>query len=73
MKDYVILRFISNGKKQAVRLTAAKLIEEEEVVITRSRDLYYVILPGIEIGMPKKVLIKLTELAKHAMEQEKWV
>ncbi len=73
MRDYVILRFISNGKKHAVRLTAAKLIEDEEVVITRSRGLYYVILPGIEIGMSRRVLLKLIELARHAMEQEKWV
>jgi len=48
-------------------------VEEEEIVINHQRGLYFIILPGVEIGMSARTLKKVIKLAQHAMEQERWV
>lgn len=74
-RDFVIIRFLGNGKKYAVRFAAARIVEEEELVISRTGNHYFLILPGFEIGMPHKVLKKFVELANYVLEQERerWI
>ena len=73
MKEYIIVRLVASNKKQVVRFISARVIEDEEVIISRYKGLYFIILPGVEIGMPLRTLKRMIALAQHAMEQEKWV
>ncbi len=68
MKEYIIVRLVSSGKKQVVRFISARVIEEVEVIISRYKKLYFIIPPNVEIGMPLCTLKRLISLAQHAVE-----
>ncbi len=73
MKEYIVVRLVASNRKQVIRFISAKVVEEEEIIISRYRGLYFIILPGVEIGMPLRTLKRLISLAQHAIEQEKWI
>jgi hypothetical protein len=74
MKEYIVVRLVASSRKQVIRFISAKTIEEEEeIVISRYKRYYFIILPGVEIGMPAQTLKRLISLAQHAIEQERWV
>ncbi len=71
MKEYIVVRLVASNRKQVIRFISAKVVEEEEIIISRYRGLYFIILPSVEIGMPLRTLRRLISLAQHAIEQEK--
>lgn len=73
MKEYIVVRLVASSRKQVIRFISAKAVEDEEIVIDRYKGYYFIILPDIEIGMPKRVLERLIRLAQHAMDQERFI
>ncbi|WP_456468145.1 hypothetical protein [Archaeoglobus sp.] len=73
MRKYIVVRLVASSRKQVIRFISAKAVEEEEIIISRCKGMYFIILPGVEIGMPAQTLKKLISLAQHAMDQERFI